>query len=107
LISDAELLNAFEKYRASGKTLDSVANLAFGGFRDQEVAEFSGKCDEMLASRIEGGVTLDEVLSLLQSHGLDSHMRTNPVLRTLQLVSADHELRRDEFLYRRYRVLNS
>jgi len=104
LVADTKLSKAFDKYKDSCKTLGSIANLAFGGFSDQEVTQFSDKCGEMLASRIDNGVTLDEVLVLLESHGLDSNMRTYPILRTLQLVSVDHELRGDEYVYRQYRV---
>jgi preprotein translocase subunit Sec63 len=60
----------------------------------------------MLATRIDEGVTLDQVLHLMRSRGLDSLTQKNPQQATLQLVSLNHELRGDEFLYRRYRVLN-
>lgn len=65
LVADTKLSKAFDKYKDSCKTLGSIANLAFGGFSDQEVTQFSDKCDEMLASRIDNGVTLDEVLACI------------------------------------------
>jgi hypothetical protein len=107
LASDPKLRKAFEKYQNSGKTLDLIANLAFGGFSNPEIEQFSNICNEMLASRIDEGITLDEVLMLLQSRGLDSHMRTYPLQRTLQLASVGHELRGAEFIYRNFRTLSS
>ena len=106
LLSDSKLLKAFEKYQSTTKSIDLVANLAFGGLSEQNFMQFQGLCDEMLAGRIHEGVTLDEVLMLLQAHGLDSQMRVFPLQVTLQLISTNHELRCDEFVYRRYRALN-
>jgi len=106
LLSDLKLLTAFEKYRATVKPIDLVANLSFGNLGDKGVKQFLNRCDKMLANRIDIGVTLDEVLALLHAEGLDSHTRKYPVQATLQLVSPNHELRGDEFVYRRYRVLN-
>ena len=105
LLSDKKLLKAFEKYQATKNTIDLVGNLALGGFSDREVEQFPDLCNEMLAARIDDGVTLDDVLILLRQRGLDSHMSIYPAQVTLQLVSVNHELRNDEFVFRRYRVL--
>jgi len=105
LASDKKLADAFAKLQATKNSLDLVGNLALGGLNDEAVNHFPDSCNEMLGSRIEEGVTLDEVLGLLQENGLDSHMSKYPTQVTLQLVSINHELRGDEFVHRRYRTL--
>lgn len=104
--SDKKLLGAFEKFQSESNTLDLIANVDLGSLTEKARAKLPERCNEMLATRIEEGVTLDEVLNLMRSRGLDSLMRKNPQQATIQLVSLNHELRGDEFLYRRYRVLN-
>ena len=87
LASDKKLADAFEKLQATKNSLDLVGNLAFGGLGEEAVRHFPDSCNEMLGSRIQEGVTLDEVLGLLQQNGLDSHMSKYPNQVTLQLVS--------------------
>ncbi len=106
LLPDTKLMKSFEKYQATKNTLDLVANLAFGGLNGKGLEEFSGLCNAILADRINGGVTLDDVLALLSSVGLDAHANKHPKQATLQLASINHELRGDEFLFRQYRVLS-
>jgi len=104
--SDTKLRDAFARYQRTHKTLDSVANVSLGALKDATIARFESLCDEMLSPRIADGVTLDEVLQLLRDRDLEKHIRMSPKQRTLQLVCINHELRGDEFLYRRFRTLN-
>ena len=53
------------------------------------------------------GLTMDEVLGTLREDGIETHRGKLPQQVTLQLISADHELRGDRFLYRRYRTLGT
>jgi hypothetical protein len=103
VLSDAKLMKDWERYQAKTKLPDLIANLPFGELK--EIEGFSKLCDEMLANRIDSGVTVDEVLSLLRERGLDGNMRKFPQQATLQLISNEHELRGDEFVHRRYRTL--
>ena len=84
--------------------IDLVANIGFGGLTG-EAANFSTLCDEMLADRISAGITIREVLLMLREKGLDKYRAQLPQQVTLQLTSINHELRGDEFEYRKYRVL--
>ncbi len=104
--SDPKLLRAFEKYQEKAKALDLIANISLGGLSREQESPFPAICAEMLADRIEDGITLDQALEALQSRGLDSCMRKYPQLATLQLVSIGHELRGEQFLYRQFNVLN-
>jgi hypothetical protein len=106
ILSGKELTKAFERYQIKNPKIDLIANLSLGGLSDQSVDRFPNLCNEMLADRIKAGVTLDEVLMLLQTRGLNAHIHMIPRRVTLQLVSIGHELRKDEFVYRRYRVLS-
>jgi hypothetical protein len=106
LSSDGKLRSAFTKYQSTHATIDLIANVSLGALDDDIVRRFPEICDEMLASRIADGVTLDEVLRLLGEHGLEKHIDMIPKQRTLQLVSVNHELRGSEFVYRRYKILN-
>jgi hypothetical protein len=99
-------LRAFEKYQEKAKALDLIANISLGGLSREQESRFPAICAEMLADRIEDGITLDQALEALQSRGLDSCMRKYPQLATLQLVSIGHELRGEQFLYRQFNVLN-
>jgi hypothetical protein len=103
--SNLKLIAAFEKYRASTKPIDLIANLGFGNLSEQEAKGFRHLCDGILADRIQGGLTMDDVLTLLRESGLDLHRHKFPQQRTLQLISIDHELRGDRFVYRRYGTL--
>jgi hypothetical protein len=59
----------------------------------------------LLADRIADGLTMDEVLRILQDSWLGAHRRKFPNQATLQLASPGHELRGDRFVYRSYRTL--
>src|ERR1035441_4579371 len=61
VLSDAKLMKDWERYQAKTKLPDLIANLPFGELK--EIEGFSKLCDEMLANRIDSGVTVDEVLS--------------------------------------------
>ena len=105
LASDKRLGTAFEKYQASAKAIDLIANLGFGALLEDEAREFPRICDKLLADCIGVGLTMDDVLGLLQSSWLDSHRGRLPQQMTLQLIAADHEVRQGRFVYRRYRSL--
>jgi hypothetical protein len=107
LSSDDKLRIAFEKYQTAHDVIDLVANISFGGMPDRSLNGFSDLCNQMLARRIGVGMTIDEVLGALREVGLDKYQRALPRQVTLQLVSVNHELRDDEFVYRRYRALTS
>ena len=104
--ANPRLLAAFEKYQTAAKAIDLVANLGFGGLDKKEVEEFPHICADILADRIDAGLTMDDVLSLLRKHGLDSKMHELLQQTTLQLISKGHEIRGDRFIYRQYRTLN-
>ena len=106
LASDQKLMAAFEKYRAMHNKIDLIANIALGGLAEKTIAGLPDLCDRMLKNRIDNGVTIRDVLRLLRDHGLYKHMEDIPKQRTLQLSSLNHELRGDEFVFKRYRVLN-
>ena len=105
LSSDSKLRSAFEKYRANTKAIDLVANLGFGNLSDQEARDFPRRCAQMLESRVRAGLTMDDVLDLLVETGLEPHRGRFPQQATLQFISIGHELRRERFLYRRFRTL--
>jgi hypothetical protein len=64
LLSNEDLLPAFEKYRAKAKPIDRVINLRFGGLTEIE-RTFPETCSKLLAERIGVGSTMDEILSAL------------------------------------------
>jgi hypothetical protein len=105
LQENPKLLAAFEKYKAKTKPIDRVANLRFGEMNEAEKKAFPRACAEMLADRIGAGLTMDEVLRLVQQHGLDSKMNASLQQATLQLTCEGHELRGDRFTFRRFRTL--
>jgi hypothetical protein len=105
LSANPKLLAAFEKYKSSTKPINLVANIGFGGMNEEEKKEFPRVCAEMLADRIDVGLTIDDVLRMLRERGLDSRQGEMPQQATLQLTCVDHELRGDRFLYRRFRTL--
>ena len=105
LSSDKKLARAFEKYRATARPIDLIANLGFGEFDDLEIREFPAKCSGLLAGRIDAGLTMDDVLAILGDGRLSPHRRKLPNQVTLQLVSTGHELRDGRFLYRRFKTL--
>lgn len=105
LATDAKLKADFAKYQNRPHPLDLIANISFGDVDDHYVKDFPRLADEMLANRIEKGVTVDEVLTLLRDRQLDSNVGKTPQQMTLQLASVNHEVRGDEFVFKRYRIL--
>jgi hypothetical protein len=103
--ANPKLLAAFEKYKAKTKPIDLVANLGFGGMNEEEKQAFPRACADMLAGRIEAGLTIDDVLRLLQERRLDSKMGELSQQATLQLTCEGHELHGDRFIFRRFRTL--
>jgi len=105
LAADKRLLTAFGKYQATAKTIDLVANLGFGGLDEGKARGFPNSCDKLLADRIEAGLNMDDVLTLLRSSWLDAHRHRLPQQVTLQLIARGYEVRDGRFVYRRYRSL--
>jgi len=104
---DEKLRVAFAKYQQTHDSIDLIANVSMGALDEKTKRHFQGLCEEMLSSRIVDGITIDEVLQLLRDRDLDKHIKMIPKERTLQLVCLNHELRGNEFVYRRFRTLSS
>lgn len=105
LLSDGKLQKAFEQYREKNNRIDCVANLGFGKLSKKVADNFVNLCDEMFAARIGEGLTIREVLLVLQEHGVLGNMGVIPQQVTLQLTCINYELRGDEFVYRQSRTL--
>jgi hypothetical protein len=107
LSSDKEMSKAFAQYQAKQNRIDLVVNIKFGGLNKKAAAGFSTLCAQMLAERIKQGVTIPEVLEILQENGLEEKRHELPQQMTLRLICVNHELRKGDFVHRDYRVLNS
>ena len=81
LSSDNKLRKAFEQYQAKQNRIDLVANIALGGLTEEAIANLPSLCQKMLGARIDHGVTIREVLMLLQEHGLYGRMKDFPTQR--------------------------
>jgi hypothetical protein len=103
LAADPDLLAKFGRY--SPKPIDLVCNLRFsavpGGFEG-----FRREVESSLGSRLPNGLSLDEILPLIASSGLNEHMNRNPGAVTLQLNSPNHLRRGDEFIFTSFRTLS-
>jgi hypothetical protein len=106
LSSDQKLRTAFEKYQSKQNRIDSITNISFGGLTEDSLRDFAGLCHQIFSHRIDNGINLREVLVALREHGLYQLMHELPRQVTLQLISINHELRGDEFVFRQFRVLN-
>lgn len=105
LLSDSKLRKAFEQYQEKNNRLDLIANIGFGGLMQKEAADFPNLCEQIFADQIGQGMTVREVLGLLQERGLLENMGKIPQQVTLQLSSVNHELRDGEFVCRKFRTL--
>jgi hypothetical protein len=94
-------------YLATPHPLDLIANISLGGLNDEQVAQFSQICNEMLQSRIEQGITAKDVLELLEVRDLIRNIAANPLRVTLQLRSINHEVLSNEFVFKSYRTMGS
>jgi hypothetical protein len=105
LSTDSKLRKTFEQYQVKQNRIDLIADIGFGGFTKTQSANFAKLCDEMLANRIQAGLTIPEVLKLLHENGLEGKIHELPQQMTLQLTCINHELRSDEFTHKEYRIL--
>lgn len=105
LLSDSKLRKGFEQYQEKNNRIDLIANIGFGGLIKKEAVDFSNLCEQILADQIGQGMTVREVLGVLQEHGLLENMGNLPKQVTLQLTCVNHELRDDEFVCREFRTL--
>jgi hypothetical protein len=106
LDADSKLREAFAKYQATSHPIDLIANVALGGMDEEIVTQFLSDCDEMLSHRIEAGLTVNGVLQSLDQRDLLKYLSKNPKRVTLQLTCVDHEVRSNEFVFRKYRTRN-
>jgi hypothetical protein len=104
LSADARLREGFAKYQALPHPIDLIGNISFGGMSEETVREFPSICDEVLGEHIGSGLTVHEVLELLEQRGLLEYRAMSPTRATLQLTCVDHEVRSNEFVFRRYRT---
>ena len=106
LESNTQLKKAFEKYRAENSTLNLVVNVSLGQIPGSDREQLRAACDLHLGGSIENGLTMDEVLAALREAGYYECIGKTPIKATVQLISADHEVRDHEFLLRYKRILN-
>ena len=91
---------AFERYEP--ESVDLVTNL-WGAVDSVELRRIR---DDVLSPELSGGIALDRVLEVLADAGLADRIGRVPQIATLQLVSPDHCMRADEFVYTRCRVFD-
>jgi hypothetical protein len=94
------LRTAFDRY--SPKPVPLIVNLSMGIPDRNELEKF---CDTTLSPAMTAGLTMEDVLQLLDAADLTRFLQTYPIRATLQMVSRDHEMRDDEFVLRDHRVL--
>lgn len=104
-LSNTALMKPFEKYCSANRSIDLIANLAFGDLSPNEVQEFSLLCERLLSTRIAEGVTFDDALHLVRGTWLQTHKSKSPQMATLQLTCLNHELREGDFVFRKFRTL--
>jgi hypothetical protein len=102
LRDDPELAAAFECYAPRPQGL--IVNLTM---RVPQVARLKFFCDQTLLPQIGAGLSVDEILKLLEESDLASFIGQFPINATLQLGCRDHEVRKGEFIMRDCRVLSS
>jgi hypothetical protein len=106
LSTDLDLAKAFEEYQAKPHPIDLIANISFGGMSAEAIGQLSSACDQALRLRIEAGLTITEVLEALSDRDLLEYQTKIPRSLNLQLTCLDHEVRSNEFVFRKYRVRN-
>lgn len=104
-LSDDDLRKAFEQYGKEKNRIDLIANLGFGGLSKKAAGNFAKLSHKMFADRIGQGMTMREILLVLQEHGLVENQGEIPRQVTLQFTCINHELRGDEFVHREFRTL--
>jgi len=104
LSKDLQLQEAFEKYQSLPHPIDLIANVPFGGMSEEIAGQFTSACDEILRSRIDAGLTVDELLELLKHRGLLGYQSVHPKQVSLQFTCVDHEVRAKKFVFRKYRL---
>lgn len=102
LKEDTELRRAFDLYIP--EPIPLIVNVSLGIPDPRQLEAF---CLGELAPAMATGVTMDQVLSLMEAAGLTQFQQKYPIRATLQMVCRDHELRDGEFVLRDCRVLPS
>ena len=100
LEDDEELRIAFERYEPEPVPL--LVNLTMGIPNRSRLEEF---CRDTLSPAMVSGLSLEEVLGLLEDAGMSQFIQQYPIRATLQMVCPDHETRDGEFVLRGCRVL--
>lgn len=99
------LKKAFEKYCAANSSPDLVVNVGLGEIPDTDRDRLRAACNLHLGASVEKGMTMDEVLAELRNAGFYDCIAKTPKSATIQLISANHEVRDHEFVLRYSRVL--
>jgi hypothetical protein len=97
---DEKLRVAFELYEPDTPPL--VVNLTMGIPDRARLEAFSR---DVLAPAMTPGVSMEDVLRMLDAAGLTQFLQKYPIRATLQIVCRDHEVRDGEFVLRDCRVL--
>jgi len=94
---------AFEAFR---KPIDLILNIGFSLPDRLTTESFGAEMSSLIASSMVRGLTLDEVLRVMEKSELNQFKGKLPVKCTLQLVSPDHKVKNGEFIIHEYRVLS-
>ena len=100
LHGDEGLRAAFDQYAPEPVPL--IVNLSMGISDRSRLETF---CADTLVPAMVAGVSMEDVLRLLEAADLTQFLQKYPIRATLQMVCRDHEVRDGEFVLRDYRVL--
>jgi len=100
LQDDDGLRVAFERYKP--KPIPLIVNLSMGIPDRTRLESF---CAHTLSPAMASGVSMDDVLEMLDAANLTQFLQKYPIRATLQMVCRDHDVRDAEFVLRDCRVL--
>ena len=100
LKEEPQLLKEFERY--APEPIDLIVNLSM---RVPEFVTLEDFCRRALTPAMTSGMSMEDVLQLLQKANLDRCVGKFPINATLQMVCHDHEMREGEFILRACRSL--
>lgn len=102
IIKNEKTMKDFEKYE---RNVDLVLNLDFSILEENRI-DFESIVNDLFKDKISRGLNSDEILKLILESELKKYIFENPIDKTVQFISINHEILNSEIIFREFDIID-
>lgn len=102
IIKNEKTMKDFDKYE---RNVDLVLNLDFSILEENRI-DFESIVNDLFKDKISRGLNSDEILKLILESELKKYIFENPIDKTVQFISINHEVLNSEIIFREFDIID-